>query len=673
MKTTGLFIPLLALLPLTLQSKTFKAGDWIISADTKDGAVTIVSGNDTIINRSIAEWGNGTHTTSFAHCKKIKFSKVKDSGQMTAGIFPSAEVFALTGEAGKDTKATLWVSFPEEGRRFVTGLVVAGGEAREGLDYLAPINSSAPVTLAGSDNRQLSVPYDNDAWVRYGVTPFGREARESYEAGALFDAVSRKGVVAGSIDHDLWKSAVRYATSGKETLDSLTLYSGASSALTRDVRRHGLVKGESVASARFVVDVTPDWRDGMEAFADLCAQVSPNRTKGGARPFGWNSWGDLQTKINFKNACEVSDFIRDNLAHSFVGADSTVVIDLDAFWDFGFKEDEHRKFVEHCKANGQRPAIYYCPFTDWGKNPEAVVNEAPGYKMGDLYLRHDGKPIEFDGAPALDPTHPATRARIERQLNQFKEWGYEYVKIDFMAHGAYESDIHYDPSVMTGTRAFCKGMEFIDSVADGKLWLNLSIAPLFPACYAQSRRIGCDAWSNIGSTEYTLNALTYGWWLDHLYHYNDADHIVFKGVTEGENRARLLSSAITGVYFLGDDMSETGDSLTMERIKRFATVDGINRMARSTKSFRPLRPGNGESASDIFEGRAGKSVWVAAFNYGDDQKQMMFSFDELGISPDKVKVVTELWSGQKLSLSDDAKVRFIIPSKDAMVFEIVTE
>ena len=46
------------------------------------------------------------------------------------------------------------------------------------------------------------------------------------------------------------------------------------------------------------------------------------------------------------------------------------------------------------------------------------------------------------------------------------------MKIDFMAHGAYEADSHYDPSVTTGVQAYNSGMAFIDSVAQGKLWIN---------------------------------------------------------------------------------------------------------------------------------------------------------------------------------------------------------
>lgn len=42
-------------------------------------------------------------------------------------------------------------------------------------------------------------------------------------------------------------------------------------------------------------------------------------------------------------------------------------------------------------------------------------------------------------------------------------------------------------------------------------------------------------------TEYTLNALSYGWWQDKVYQFNDPDHIVLRDATDGENRARVTS------------------------------------------------------------------------------------------------------------------------------------
>ncbi|MDE7438253.1 MAG: alpha-galactosidase [Muribaculaceae bacterium] len=655
---SAILLSALTLFCLPSEGKTVKSGVWSLDFDTHTGAVSLARRGETVINRSVANWGLESDTVSMTDCRKLKVSGVKGAAH---------PAFNFEGQTPDGSKVTLTFTLLDDDS-FSVGLTLAGRRALEGVDFITPVNTTAPVKMDWADMRQLSVPYDNDAWVRYQLTSAGDKARESYEVGALLDVATRAGIIAGSIDHDTWKSAVRYATTAPATLDELTLVSGATSELTRDVRRHGVLKGEKVSSARFFVTLTDDWRDGLEEYADLCAQIAPNQTKGGVKPFGWNSWGDLQTKINYKNATEVADFIKADLMPSFSDSEGSAIVNLDAFWDFGFREEDHKKFTEHCRSNGQKAGIYFCPFTDWGKNPDATVSEAPEYKMGDLYLRSKGEPIVFDGAPALDPTHPGTKARVAAHLEKFKNWGYEYVKIDFMAHGAYESDHHYNPAVTTGTQAFSEGLQFIDSVADGTLWINLSIAPLFPASYAQSRRIGCDAWSNIGSTEYTLNALTYGWWLDHLYHYNDADHIVFKDVTEGENRARLTSSAITGVYFLGDNMSETGDSITKERLRNFAVNDRINNMARRTKSFRPVRPGEGESASDIFEGRDKNTVWVAIFNYGENEKSAGFTMEELKLSPDRVKSITELWSGE--SMAPAGKVSAVIPPKDVKLFEI---
>ena len=90
------------------------------------------------------------------------------------------------------------------------------------------------------------------------------------------------------------------------------------------------------------------------------------------------------------------------------------------------------------------------------------------------------------------------------------------------------------------------------------MYINLSISPVFPAHYAQSRRIACDAWNKMKDTEYTLYALSYGWWQDKVYQFNDPDHIVLRDATDGENRARVTSWVITGIFIAGDDFSKGG-------------------------------------------------------------------------------------------------------------------
>lgn len=645
--------------------KTVSCDGWKLTVDDSNGAVSLYNDGTPVVVGSVAQWAVDGDTLSMADCKSLSV-KVSD----TKGPFGNQKTVSLTGTDGK-LRATLDMNLIP-GKDFVTTRLTLTSPSEISSRYMAPVAVTGNYRMFDRPgNNVVFIPYDNDAWVRYRITPFGQQAPESYEVSAIVNGDTREGVILGSLEHDTWKTGVKVSADNSCGVDTLKLYGGIATTLTRDIIPHGAVKGKKVSSPLMFVGRYADWRDGMEEFADGCTVIAPKIASRGGRPFGWNSWGQLQTKINFDNATEVSDFIHDNLQNHGFENDSIVYIGLDAFWDFGFKPEQHKQFVEHCRKNGQKAGIYFCPFTDWAKNPDATFSEAPQYKYKDAYLYGNGQILTFDGAYALDPTHPAVKERIRRQLDQFKDWGYEYVKIDFMAHGAYEADRHFNPNVTTGVQAYSEGMQYIDSVADGKLWINLSIAPLFPANYAHSRRIGCDAWADINNTEYTLNALTYGWWLDRMYHYNDADHMVLNGVTEGENRARVTSSALTGVFLLGDDMSATGDDATKRKICRNLTNAAINQMARECKSFRPVEIGNGDRAADAFYYEMPDYTYVALFNFSDRPVHRVLPLHRLGLSEGVQYDSRELWSDDSLPLNGSISID--IPAKDVKVLKINTK
>lgn len=651
--------------PVFSSNKTYTFDGRQVIVDNASGAVTIVAGCDTIIKSNIPAWGLDDNRR-----RPESLSNVKSSSRRISDIHGDALRVSVSGFCGREKATVDYDIYPQFILTRLSVDAAPGANTDFALNYLAPIATRRPFAFTDrTGNYAISVPYDNDAWVRYTNTHFGDSIPESYEVAAIFNADTRKGLIIGSVEHDVWKSAIRTTTDSEAAITSLEAFGGASSNLTRDRRSHGAVAGSSVKSPRFIIIAANDWRDGLELFADQCAIFAPQMKQIAPRPFGWNSWGKLQTKITYQKAIEVSDFIHDNISNrGFHDADGNVVIDLDAFWDFGFKNHQHREFVEHCRANGQKAGIYYCPFTDWGNNPDATIGELPQYKMGDLYIRVNGEPVVFDGAPALDPTHPATKARIKRQLEQFIDWGYEYVKIDFMAHGAYEGDSHFDPAVTTGTQAFNQGMAFIDSVVDNRMWINLSIAPLFPANYAHSRRISCDAWGSVKDTEYVLNALTYGWWLDHVYLFNDADHVVYEGASDAENRMRITSSAITGVYFLGDDMSNGGKDDTKQRVIKNSGNPELNAMARNCKSFRPVEHANGTAAANMFTNHDADYVYVAIFNFSDKAVEKSLPLRRLGLSESAEFRAQELWSHDNISIRGAIKAS--IPARDVKVYRI---
>src|SRR5208283_1916250 len=122
--------------------------------------------------------------------------------------------------------------------------------------------------------------------------------------------------------------------------------------------------------------------------------------------------------------------------------------------------------------------------------------------------------------------------------------GFDFVKIDFLSHGALEG-VHYNPSVTTGIEAYNQGMQFILGQVAGTMFISESIAPLFPYQYGHGRRIACDAYTSfISNTAYTMNSVTYGWWLDQLYPFNDPDMMVFdNGPNSNEDQSRLINCA----------------------------------------------------------------------------------------------------------------------------------
>lgn len=539
----------------------------------------------------------------------------------------------------------------------LTNIEIASDKNELKTNYMSPFVASTDTLLYSQNRHKLFVPFDNDAWIRYSTTQHIDSTLRSYEVTCVYDANKRDGIVLGSIDHDKWKNAIELSDKQK----SLKMYSGIADKLTRDVHPHGYLKGNGIKSATFMIGHFDDWREAMEKYAENNAVVAPRRAWDKAMPIGWNSWGALAFSVNHKNSTEVIDFFAKELQpNSFVNSDGLLYTGLDSGWN-NFSDEDLKDYADRCIANHQVPCIYWTPFTDWGKDPERTV---PGtnYKYKDVYLYANGKPQDLDGAYAIDPTHPAVKKMMEDVAAQFRRCGYKYVKMDFMTHGRMEADHWYNKNITTGTEAYNYGMQLLDSIFHG-MYLNLSISPIFPAQYAQSRRIACDAWNRIKDTEYTMNALSWGWWIDRVYQYNDADHVVLRDASEGENRARITSSIITGLFITGDDYSATGNEEVKNRARKYLTNPDVNAIATG-RSFRPLNGDNNNSEHIFIRKDADGTTYLAVFNYGENETTFTLPLARMGIA--SPKAITELWSHKNI----DKDERITIPAKDAMIFRL---
>ena len=554
---------------------------------------------------------------------------------------------------------------------FFTSLIIKGPNAP--ANYISPLAGARVVMEATGDKRALAVPFDNDMWARFNAQPMEQANFTSSEVTALYNNDNYHGLVIGAAWNLEWKTGITIKASGPQAV-TMTAFGGLTDdKITHDKIPHGKVAYHDTIcmSPSIFVGVYDDWRTGMEEYAgkqylgneNIAVWEKPT-------PVGWNSWGSLQNKITLDKAKGVIDFFSDS-CKGFRTADSTLFIDLDSFWDNMIKGgldgdvSQLKEFVAYCKSKGFKPGIYWAPFADWGKFDRKM--EGSSYNYAQAWTKQNGQPVDMDGALALDPTHPGTKARIAWCLNHFKKLGFEMIKIDFLGHGALENDHFYDPRITTGIQAYRIGMRFIDSVLDNTMLVYAAISPtIATAPFVHMRRIACDAFSAIDNTEYTLNSTGYGWWESHLYNYVDADHVVFNKESEGANRARLASALITGTLITGDDYSLKGP--WSQTAMRLLQNKDLLEVIKDHHSFRPVDANTGNKAVNAFTKSDGRHTYLALFNYSNNPQEYTFSLNRLGLSQSTKLSFTELFSGNKITCTGTVKIT--VPPSDAMLYLI---
>ena len=519
-------------------------------------------------------------------------------------------------------------------------------------------SDDSPYMWRGLQAKMLVVPYDNDMWSRYEAVSF-LTGRKSADMTVLFSEESREGILIGATEFDVWKNAVACSPFDCRSLEA-RCGKGACGESTHDIRPHASMRGHEVRSSEFVILYGSDYRTLLENYGDLLRGRRAPRSWEEGVPFGYNTYAALGIHLNEDNYRLCGSFIRENLMPKGFENRGTTYINLDGGWRDMDRDAMLRVKDEYLSA-GQKIGIYDSPFAYWGGDLDAEIPYLTGHHtFREIVLKDEsGRALlPLDTAYAYDVTHPLWKEWTERKAQYYLDWGFSYLKVDFMSHAGLEA-CHYDPEIRTGRQALNAGYSFFSSLYAPErigrpFFISLSIAPVFPNGYGNARRFSCDCFGLSEDIEYALNAQTWCWWHGgRLYQYNDSDHVVlhkaFTMLRESrlsEARARYTTAAIAGgIMLLSDDYARQD---AKDRAVQLTTNRDINHVAASGVAFRPVESAGG-SAGHAYTAVIDGEHYLAVFNWSGKRQSIDTDCARAGIPEG---VYTDLWSGKNVQAKD---------------------
>lgn len=641
------------------------AGKYKLLIDSQKGTFSVAKDKTTIFENAVSVYT--------VDDKTIKSSDYSNFEINEEGIDGGKKITVTMTADGLDNLVQTFYLYDEK-EYFTTQVSIQSTDGEVQTNYIAPllIENGGLQNFDYKWHYSLEVPFDNDGWAQFNVKKLYQNS-QSYEVGALFMPDECSGLIMGSLNHDIWKSGVKF-NGGFGKVQTAELYCGATDPRTGD-ESHGTVKGKAVDSPLMFIGVYDNWKDGMNEFAAANTEIQPKRASVTDNvPIGWNSWGSVQTDLSYDTAVGISQYIKDNLQSVWQADGADVYVNLDSWWDL-LSDDELKSFTDYCHANNQKAGIYWGPFVSWldeesmkntyvpGTNDTVTYEDVRLKKSDGTYYGND-----VDGCYPLDATHPAVKAQAEQFIGRFKAAGFDYIKLDFLVHASFEGDF-YDKNIQTGIQAYNYAMRYLTDMIGDDMFINLAMSPTFPYQYANGRRLACDSYYHIEETEYTLNSVTYGFWEQNIYDYTDPDHILVWGkdadATAEEARSRVTSGVISGTSFLAGDNFVNPNGNADEAQERFAEMLGnedIIKVAKIGKMFNPFIYDVSNRTANIFTLENDGKLYVAVLNYSNKKKT--FDVDLEG----KQYTAVELWRGTEETVNESLNVT--LERKDAALYEL---
>lgn len=413
-------------------------------------------------------------------------------------------------------------------------------------------------------------------------------------------------------------------------------------------------------------------------------------------PMGWNSWDCWGAAVNEDTVRKNADYMAKHLKQ--YGWEYIVV---DIQWSSAEADThDYHPFSPLCMDEYSRliPAENRFPSSAGGKGfaPLAEYVHSLGLKFGIHIMRGIPRQAVHQHCKILgtdrtadqvaktasicgwntdmygvDPEKDGARAYYDSIFKLYAEWGVDFIKCDDIAREMPHEEAEL---VMLSEALHSCGREMVLSLSPGPAPLDK--AELFKQI-SDMWRITDDFWDKwellyamFERTEKWCTHTGNGHWPDAdmlpvgalRQDYSKADRTKF---TENEQVTMLtLWSILRSPLMIGGDMADGLDDFTFKLL----TNENILKMHKNARhSHQVWRRDIGGVEHILWAAASAEGgTYAAVFNAGDRDSEAEISLADLEIAP---KSCTELWSGEKVSVSDSIKVKLGTHGAKAFYFE----
>ncbi len=480
-----------------------------------------------------------------------------------------------------------------------------------------------------------------------------------------------EGLVIGYLENDV--ATGRLAAMYDRTMHPFPKYDALSLTMESLYNvEYVLQPGAATTSGRVMFGIAPDPYSALESYAQAIADVHHVRLN----PIinGWCSWFYSHEYISEDEVLRNAEF-----AARVLKPYGLEYVQIDAGWFRTYGDWEGNEHFPHgmgwlaarIRERGLRAGLWIAPYciaegtdvferrkdwllTDRDGRPRQCGGGSTEPQIGGGY----GVPSLMKKIYGLDVTHPDAASWLGDLCRKVSnQWGYEFIKIDFVEWTLLSADRYHDPA-FSKAAAYRKGFEVIRDAVGEKCHL-LDCGPMnCTVGLVDSTRIEMDL-PRLTWDQYTANynssapAMAKRYYFNRRTWTNDADHLGLARLTLPQSRAAASIIAMSGGTLISGDRLVDLDPDRLEILRKVYPSYGV--AARPLDLFEADRPCCFELAI-----RTAFAQWsvVAVLNYTDAMVDRTVALSRLRLPAATGGVAFEFWDQRFLGeFEDELKVR----------------